>query len=216
MAILKPDNRARAAAVVRQKLANNRGRPPWQFAGRAVAFAARTARSQAQLRKATSVGVGVWILGRRPLIHNRGILTIGNSVRLESRTRRIYFHVWPEGELTLGDGAAVNDGARIECMCAIRIGERVGIAFDAVIIDSDFHAIHDRRMRPPGKPVVIEDDAWVAANAMIFPGVTVGEGAVVAGGAVVRHDVPPFTLVAGNPARVLRTLDVANRKRRVP
>ena len=57
------------------------------------------------------------------------------------------------------------------------------------------------------KKVVIGKGAWLAAGAIILPGVTVGEGAIVAAGAVVSKDVPPLTLVAGNPARMLQKLE---------
>ena len=53
-------------------------------------------------------------------------------------------------------------------------------------------------------PVVISDDVWIGANAIILPGVTVGVGAVVGAGSVVTHDVEPYSVVAGNPAKILR------------
>ncbi|HGE70735.1 TPA: acyltransferase [Candidatus Poribacteria bacterium] len=55
-------------------------------------------------------------------------------------------------------------------------------------------------------PVVVEDNAWVTAGAIILPGVRIGKGSVVAAGAVVTRDVPPNTVVAGNPARVIKLL----------
>jgi maltose O-acetyltransferase len=55
-------------------------------------------------------------------------------------------------------------------------------------------------------PVIIGDGAWLASRVTILPGVTVGNGSIVAAGAVVTHDVPPNTLVAGVPARVVRDL----------
>jgi len=55
-------------------------------------------------------------------------------------------------------------------------------------------------------PIQIHDKAWIGARAIITKGVTIGEGAVVATGAVVTKDVPPYTIVAGNPARVIREL----------
>lgn len=55
-------------------------------------------------------------------------------------------------------------------------------------------------------PVRIEDHAWVGFNVIILKGVTIGEGAIVAAGSVVTKDVPAFTVVAGNPARVIREL----------
>ena len=56
------------------------------------------------------------------------------------------------------------------------------------------------------QPIVIEDDAWIGMNCIILKGVTVGRGAVVGAGSVVTKDVPPWTLVAGNPARVIKEL----------
>ncbi|MDM5198698.1 2,3,4,5-tetrahydropyridine-2,6-dicarboxylate N-acetyltransferase [Fictibacillus enclensis] len=60
---------------------------------------------------------------------------------------------------------------------------------------------------PSAKPVVVEDDVVVGANAVILEGVTVGQGAVVAAGAIVIEDVPPYTVVAGTPARVIKEID---------
>ena len=59
-------------------------------------------------------------------------------------------------------------------------------------------------------PIVIEDRAWIGFNAIILKGVTIGEGSVVAAGAVVTKDVEPYTVVAGNPARVVKRLERAN------
>jgi acetyltransferase-like isoleucine patch superfamily enzyme len=207
VALFKIEDRSQGLAALRRKISNNRRRPPREAAGRALAFIASTARSRLQLRKVTSMGIGVRVLGMAPVIHNRGAIRLGNDVVLESRTRRIFFNVWPEGELILGHGVVVNDGVRFDCTCSIRVGERGMIGYGVVISDSHFHGLYDREMRPTGKPVVLEDDVWIAANAMLFSGVTVGQGSVVAGGAVVRRDVPPFTVVVGNPARVAQSLD---------
>jgi acetyltransferase-like isoleucine patch superfamily enzyme len=205
--LLKIEDRSEALATLRRKFSVNRRRAPREAGGRVLSFIASTARSRLQLRKVTSMGIGVCVLGQAPVIHNRGTIRLGDDVVLEARTRRIFFNVWPEGQLTLGRGVVVNDGVRFDCTCSIRVGARALIGYGVVISDSHFHGVHDRAMRPSGKPVVLEDDVWVAANAMILPGVTVGHGSVVAAGAVVREDVPPFTVVAGNPACVVRSID---------
>lgn len=209
-------DRVSAMATLRQKLANNRDRRPTELAARAVAFSAATIRSRYRLRKATSLGVGVRILGHPPVIHNDGVLRLGNDVKLEAPVVPIFLHVFPAGELILGNNVAVNDGVRFECTSSIRIGDRVRIGFGVAIIDNHFHEIYDREKRPAGEPIVIENDAWIAAKAVIMPGVTIGEGSVVAAGCVVPRDVPPFTVVAGNPARVIRTLDAEEFKAQFP
>ena len=64
--------------------------------------------------------------------------------------------------------------------------------------------------RHKAKPVVIEDDVWIAAGAIVLPGIKIGAGSVVAAGAVVTHNVEPNTLVAGVPAKLIRNLKYSN------
>jgi maltose O-acetyltransferase len=74
---------------------------------------------------------------------------------------------------------------------------------DGVKILTASHDVMDAKWRTLAQPIVIEDHVWIATNALILPGVTLGRGAVVAAGAVVVKDVPPLGIVAGNPARLL-------------
>lgn len=60
---------------------------------------------------------------------------------------------------------------------------------------------------PSAQPVVLEDNVLVGANAVVLEGVRIGEGSVVAAGAVVTQDVPPFTVVAGTPAKIIKQVD---------
>ena len=107
-----------------------------------------------------------------------------------------------------------------EALCE-EIGDDVLIAFDVLIMDHDSHSlVFDERRNDVqewmrGKkdwshvmmvPVIIKDKVWIGARATVLKGVTIGEGAVVGAGSVVVEDVPPWTLVAGNPARVIRAL----------
>ncbi|MBL9176594.1 MAG: acyltransferase [Verrucomicrobiaceae bacterium] len=75
---------------------------------------------------------------------------------------------------------------------------------DGVKILTASHDVRDPLWRMVAKPVVIEDHVWIATNALILPGVTLGRGAVVGAGAVVTKDVPSLGIVAGNPARLLK------------
>ncbi len=65
--------------------------------------------------------------------------------------------------------------------------------------------IGDRSLTPPSRPVILEDNVWLGNCAIVRPRVTIGRDAVVGAGAVVTKDVPPRTVVAGNPARVIKT-----------
>lgn len=89
------------------------------------------------------------------------------------------------------------------------IGDRVAIAQRVTIVtasDPNYSRLYEHIPPIRGK-VLIEDDAWIGAGVILLPDITVGRGSIVAAGAVVNRDVPPFTVVGGVPARVIKTLD---------
>lgn len=126
------------------------------------------------------------------------------------------------GEIRIGEWCYVGEGTRIWSAASIEIGNRVLISHSANVFDSLTHPIgaaarheqvrqifttgHPREISLDENPVRICDDAWIGAGAMVLRGVTVGQGAVVAAGAVVTKDVPAFSIVAGNPAVLVREL----------
>jgi acetyltransferase-like isoleucine patch superfamily enzyme len=87
----------------------------------------------------------------------------------------------------------------------VKIGDRVLIASHVAIVsethDPDAHPMNESFVRAP---VRIEDDVWIGAHSVIFPGVVLGRGSVVGAGSIVTRDVEPFSIVAGVPAKVLR------------
>lgn len=111
--------------------------------------------------------------------------------------------------LAIGNNSGFS-GTVIAAATEITIGSNVLCGVNTTITDTDWHAIgrHERNAGAPGKtsPVHIEDGVFIGMNATILKGVTIGEGAIVAAGAVVTGNVAAYTLVAGNPARVLRRL----------
>lgn len=109
-------------------------------------------------------------------------------------------HVGEGAELRLGCGY-VNYGGDITCRSQVIIGDNCIIGPQVVIRDDDAHeVIGGVRMAP----IIIGDNVWVGMRAVILKGVTIGDGAIVAAGAVVTKDVKPRTIVGGNPARVIR------------
>ena len=139
------------------------------------------------------------------------------------RARMVLF--LPEASITIGSRSQVNGGL-IETTCSVSIGDDVLIGPEVIILDHDGHASawserqHDavrwlrgeKDWRGVGKaPVRIADKVWIGTRAIILKGVTIGTGAVVGAGSVVTKDVPPWTLVAGNPARVIRALTAEER-----
>lgn len=108
--------------------------------------------------------------------------------------------------LHVGKGTIIGNNAILDARQGIKIGKNVCLASN-VSIWTEQHDYNDPEFRcMPEKmgPVVIEDRAWIGPNTLILHDVTIGEGAVVAGGAVVTKDVPPFTVVAGVPAKPVR------------
>ena len=113
-----------------------------------------------------------------------------------------------EGRLTIGDAVLMSPGVRIACSDDIRIGDGVMMANGVYVTDSDWHGLYDRVARADHPtPVVIGRNAWLGDGAKVLKGVTVGENSIVAAGAVVTRDVPANTVVAGNPAQVVKELD---------
>lgn len=107
------------------------------------------------------------------------------------------------GELVIGERVFVNQGASVVAHMSISVGDDCRIGDFAAIYDSDHHPL-EQGTETRRAPVVIGRNVWIARGAVVMPGVTIGDHAVVGAGAVVTRDVPPRSLVAGNPARVVR------------
>lgn len=110
--------------------------------------------------------------------------------------------IFKNASLILNSGYT-NAFVQIICAEKIVIGKDVAIARDVIIRDTDSHEILDEK-HCKTKPVIIGDHVWIGTRAIIMKGVTIGDGAVIAAGAVVTKDVPANTIVAGVPAKVIR------------
>jgi len=110
-------------------------------------------------------------------------------------------------EIRVGRNVFINQNCTFYDLGGLDIADDVMIGPNVSIITSG-HPLQpsERRSCVIAKPIVIEKNAWIAAGAMIIGGVTVGENSVVAAGSVVTRDVPPNTLVGGNPARIIRSI----------
>ena len=109
--------------------------------------------------------------------------------------------------LRLGTDVFVNAGCTLNDMGGIEIGDRTLVGPSVSLLTSGHPTpVADRRAGITVAPIRIGADVWIGAAAVVVGGVTIGDGSVVGAGAVVTRDVPPATLVAGNPARPVRDL----------
>lgn len=131
---------------------------------------------------------------RRFYLNCYKVVSIHNSVPIYSKL------IWWKGPLTIGEGSSIGFNNHLDCRRGIKIGKNVCLASE-VMIWTLHHDYNDEFFRTLGGEVKICDWVWLGSRCVILPGVTVGEGAVVAAGAVVTKDIEPWTVVGGVPAR---------------
>lgn len=146
-------------------------------------------------------------------------LTIGNHCSVGAS-----FYCMCGGRISVGENTYIGPGSSIQAKDSIVISNNVIIANNVVITDNNNHPTSpEMRLKmsacqdymndelwtwkyAESAPIVIEENVWIGRDARILKGVTVGKGAIVALGAIVTHDVPAYTVVAGNPAKVVKRL----------
>lgn len=156
---------------------------------------------------------------------HRIYLSIGNNCIVSGT----FIFESSSGMVTIGNHSYIGGGTFI-CRSSIEIGDNVTIAWGGTFYDHDSHSLDYLKRRKDiddelndirngrnfiankdwsdvnSKPIKICNDAWIGMNVIILKGITVGEGAIIGAGSVVTKDVPAWTVVAGNPARVVKEL----------
>ena len=127
------------------------------------------------------------------------------------------------GKIILGENTYVGEGTRIWSGASITVGNNVLISHNVNIMDSNAHEIdylermdsyldfkkngHPKEIGSvQASPITIDDHVWIGFNATILKGVSIGRGAIIAAGTIIVKDVPPFVMMGGNPARILKHL----------
>ncbi|MCS4149373.1 hypothetical protein GGP52_003085 [Salinibacter ruber] len=162
-----------------------------------------------------------WKIFGRPIIqrHRDSRMTFGDGLYLRSWPRSnplspnhpvVLSTRDTEASIIVGENCGFT-GTTLVADDRIEVGDRVQVGGNASIVDTDFHPLvpevrWENFNAGASAPIVIEDDVFVGMEALILKGVTIGEGAVVGAGSVVAQDVPSRTVVAGNPATVVREL----------
>lgn len=170
-------------------------------------------------RNVDVLGEGAELWGAIEKRHPESRIEIGAKCRIEG-------YVVTEiasSRIKIGNNTLVGAKSIIDCAESVTIGDDVLISYECIISDADNHSLS--RARRIGDlerwrngqhdwsdvqkaPIVIGNGAWIGARVIVLRGVTIGDGAVVGMGSVVTHDVAPNTIVAGNPARVVKELPI--------
>jgi acetyltransferase-like isoleucine patch superfamily enzyme len=144
-----------------------------------------------------------------PWVQGRGALIVGDDVLIDGKINIAFAARFSENpSLTIGSGTGIGHGCSFTIGKQITIGQHCRIAAGVWMFDSPGHPA-DPEARQKGlstpesdvKPIVIGNNVWIGGRAVIYPGVTIGEGSIVSAAAVVAADVAPYSIVAGNPAR---------------
>ena len=107
----------------------------------------------------------------------------------------------PKG-ITMGEGCSIGTRVLLDGRQGLTAGKSVVFGYECIIWTLN-HDYNDVNFKTKGGPVTIGDYAWICSRSIVLPGITIGEGAVVASGAIVTKDVPPYSIVAGIPAKVV-------------
>ena len=185
----------------------------------AVRFWSAVARVRLRCHGAV-VGRGLEVRGPLRLhVHRTASIRIGDHCRIRSGfagnpvggSSRMAFWVGPGARLDLGDRVGLSNST-IVCQRSVRVEDDVFLGGDCKVYDTDFHSLLAAVRACPGNPgartapVVIRRAAFVGGHSIVLKGVTIGEEAVIGAGSVLRTDVPPHEVWAGNPAGYVRGL----------
>ncbi|MDP3981085.1 MAG: acyltransferase [Chlamydiota bacterium] len=132
---------------------------------------------------------------------------MGANCSFRSFRLRQYFTVYKNAELEIGEGSFFNDGVNLGAAQSIKIGHHTKIGDMTYIYDTDFHQLSPEASTKCS-PVIIGNNVWIGANSMILPGSVIGDHSVIAAGSIVTGEIPPKSLAAGIPAKLIKTLNI--------
>ena len=135
-------------------------------------------------------------------------ITVGDYVTIGQNA---WFQTIPPGKITIGNKTQIGRNVAISAIKNISIGNKCLISYNVSIFDHD-HEYRNADVSPiesgltKPKPTIIEDDCFIGAHSFILSGVNLGKHCVVGANSVVRKSFPPYSLIAGNPARLIKNL----------
>jgi maltose O-acetyltransferase len=151
--------------------------------------------------------------GQLPALAVTGNVRIGKRFVVRGKTARIEIAVGPEAQLLIGDRVFINQGVTIAVSESVKIGDDSKIGDFSRIIDSNYHEMEPGRPDKP-RPIVIGKNVWLGSDVLVLPGSTIGDHTVVGARSVVKGELPPRVLAVGNPAKVVKELEIPDGWRR--
>lgn len=145
--------------------------------------------------------------GLLPFISRGGTIRIGKRFVIRGRVARAEIGAAPNAQLLIGDRVFINQGVVITAMESVEIGDDTKIGDFSAIYDSNFHEVDPGHPAKP-RPVTIGKNVWLGNGVLVLPGSSIGDHTVVAARSVVNSVLPAKVLAAGNPAKVVKELEI--------
>lgn len=139
-------------------------------------------------------------------VNARGKIIIGNNCKIWSHLGITQISAGPRATISIGQNTFINTGTIITARSLIQIGQNCQIANQVILMDNDFHGVDSRDVAPTKEAIIIGDNVWLATRVIVLKGVTIGDGCVIAAGAVVTKDIPPYSLAGGVPCKIIRNI----------
>lgn len=170
-------------------------------------------------KKLNTCGKGS-IIGKNFDITGGECISIGENTTIKDNSSITAWSIYLEQRfsprITIGDNCGIGERAHITAIESITIGNGVLLGKNVLITDNGHgnNSLAQQSIIPSMReliskgPVVIEDNVWIGQNSCVLPGVTIGQGAIIAANSVVTKNVEVNTIVAGNPARVIKKIDL--------
>lgn len=151
--------------------------------------------------------------GRLPVLGGAGTVRIGKRFVVRGQVAPCEISVGVNAQLLIGDRVFVNQGVVIAVSESVEIGDDSKVGDFSAIMDSNYHDLEPTRPDKP-RPVTIGKNVWLGNGVLVLPGSKIGDHTVVAARSVVKGELPARVLAAGNPAQVVKQLDIPDGWRR--
>jgi maltose O-acetyltransferase len=143
------------------------------------------------------------LIGHIPSHHIRRFFYRLAGIKIgKGSTIHMYARFYDPRNIQIGEDTIIGEFSVLDGRAKLKIGSHVAVASEVMIYNSE-HNINDKNFKAINEKVIIEDYVFIGARVIILPNVTIGRGAVVAAGAVVTKDIPPFAIVGGVPAKII-------------